>query len=98
MLSRFSLKSDKGRLVKTCHDLHDLVYIYVSSNNTISRLLNAHLGINFPIMSVKENFSIKENLQMLVSALKEMQANMETKDKDVQESISQSFYAKTAGP
>ncbi|KFV95339.1 hypothetical protein N326_03770, partial [Eurypyga helias] len=98
MLARLGFKSDKERLVKACQDLHDLVYMYVSSINTIFRLLNAHLGTNFPIMSVKENFSIKENLQLLVSALKEMQAAMETRDKAVQESISHSWYAKIAGP
>jgi len=49
-------------------------------------------------MAVKENFSIKDNLQLLVSALKEMQATMETKDKDVQESIRHSLCAKIAGP
>ncbi|KAM6425275.1 uncharacterized protein C12orf60 homolog [Rhynochetos jubatus] len=98
MLARLGFKSDKERLVKACQDLYDLVYIYVSSTNTVFRLLNAHLGTNFPIMSVKENFSIKENLQLLVSALKEMQATVETKDKDVQESISHRWYAKIAGP
>ncbi|KAM9293459.1 uncharacterized protein C12orf60 homolog [Morus bassanus] len=98
MLAHLGFKSDKERLVRACQNLHDLVYIYVSSTNTIFRLLNEHLGTNFPIMSVKENFSIKENLQLLVSALKEMQATMERKDKDVQESISHSLYAKIARP
>ncbi|XP_074757276.1 uncharacterized protein C12orf60 homolog [Athene noctua] len=98
MLAHLSFKSDKGRLVRTYQDLHDLVYIYVSSTNTVFRLPNVHVGTNLPIMSVKENFSIKENLQLLVSVLKEMQATMETKDKDVQQIISQSFYAKIAGP
>lgn len=90
--------SDKERLVKACQNLHDLVYIYASSINRIFRLLNGNFGTNFPIMSVKENFSIKDNLQFLVSALKEMQANIESKDKDVHESISQSLYARIAGP
>ncbi|KFP97194.1 hypothetical protein N330_12434, partial [Leptosomus discolor] len=85
MLACLGFKSDKERLVRTCQNLHDLVYIYVSSINKIYRLLNTHLGTNFPIIPVKENLSIKENLQLLVSALKEMQATMETKDKDVQE-------------
>ncbi|XP_010117554.1 PREDICTED: uncharacterized protein LOC104478797 [Chlamydotis macqueenii] len=98
MLARLGFKSDKDRLVTACQNLHDLVYIYVSSTNKIFRLLNAHLGTNFPIMSVKENFSIKENLQLLVSALKEMQAIMETKDRDVQEIIRHSLHAKIAGP
>ncbi|KFZ52974.1 Single-pass membrane and coiled-coil domain-containing protein 3, partial [Podiceps cristatus] len=98
MLARLGFKSDKERLVRACQNLYDLVYIYVSSTNTIFRLLNAHLGTKLPIMSVKENFSIKENLQLLVSALKEMQATMQTEDKDVQESISHSLYAKISGP
>lgn len=98
MLARLGFRSDKERLVRACQNLHDLVYIYVSSINTIFRLLNGNFGTNFPIMSVKENFSIKDNLQFLVSALKEMQANMESKDKDVHESISQSLYARIAGP
>lgn len=98
MLALLGFKSDKERLVRACQNLHDLVYIYVSSINTIFRLLNAHLGTNFSIMSVKENFSIKENLQLLVSALKEMQATVEAKDKDVQEIIGHSLHAKFAGP
>ncbi|XP_009896842.2 uncharacterized protein LOC104298474 [Dryobates pubescens] len=90
-------KSHKGRLIRTCHNLHDLVYFYVSSTNKMFRLLNQHLGTNFPIMTVKEHFSIEENLQLLVSALKEMQTTMETKNKEVQESIAHSLY-KTSGP
>ncbi|KFV65805.1 hypothetical protein N307_06717, partial [Dryobates pubescens] len=84
--------SHKGRLIRTCHNLHDLVYFYVSSTNKMFRLLNQHLGTNFPIMTVKEHFSIEENLQLLVSALKEMQTTMETKNKEVQESIAHSLY------
>ncbi|KFP23748.1 hypothetical protein N325_01056, partial [Colius striatus] len=87
MLACLGFKSDKERLVMACQNLHDLVYIYVSSANKIFRLLNAQLGTNFPIMSVKENLSIKDNLQLLVSALKEVQTSIETKDKDVWESI-----------
>ncbi|KAM6384627.1 uncharacterized protein FN964_011932 [Alca torda] len=98
MLARLGLKSDKERLIGACHNLHDLVYIYVSSTNTIFRLLNAHLGTNFPIMPVKEHFSIRENLQLVVSALKEMQATVETTDKDVQGSISHSLYGMIADP
>ncbi|PKU36226.1 protein c12orf60 [Limosa lapponica baueri] len=98
MLARLGLKSDKDRLIEACENLHDLVYIYVSSTNTIFRLLQVHHGTNFPIMPVKEHFSIKENLQLVVSALKEMQATVETKDKDLQGSISHSLYAKIADP
>ncbi|KFP73769.1 hypothetical protein N311_09381, partial [Apaloderma vittatum] len=47
MLARLGFKSDKERLIRTCQDLHDLMYFYVSSTNTMFRLLNAHLGTNF---------------------------------------------------
>lgn len=98
MLAHLGLKSDKERLIGACQNLHDLVYLYVSSTNTVFRLLNAHLGTNFPIMPVKENFSIKQNLQLMISALKQMQAMVEAKDKDVRGSISHSLYAKIADP
>ncbi|OXB75377.1 UNVERIFIED_CONTAM: hypothetical protein H355_010579 [Colinus virginianus] len=98
MLSRLGFRSDKERLLKACQNLYELVYIYVSATNAIFQILNRHLGTNFPTMTVKENFSIKENLQLLLSALKEMQATMETKDKDVQESMKQSLCAKITGP
>ncbi|KFQ31233.1 hypothetical protein N332_11920, partial [Mesitornis unicolor] len=94
MLARLGFKSDKERLLMACQNLYDLVYIFVSSTNTMFRLLNAHLGTNFPTMSVKENFSIKDNLQLIISALKQMKATVETEDKDVEESISDSLYAK----
>ncbi|OPJ69058.1 hypothetical protein AV530_013093 [Patagioenas fasciata monilis] len=97
MLARLGFQSDKERLAAACQNLYDLVHIYVSSTNTILQLLNTHLGTSFPTLAVKENFSIKENLQLLVNALKDMQASMETKDKDVEESISHRLYAKIAG-
>ncbi|KAM8820058.1 uncharacterized protein C12orf60 homolog [Eudromia elegans] len=97
MLARLGFESDKQRLLRASQDLYDLIYIYISSTNTIFRILNEHLGTNLPIISVKENFSIKENLQLLVESLKEMQVIVETKDKDVQENISHSLYAKIAG-
>ncbi|KGL76058.1 hypothetical protein N309_01412, partial [Tinamus guttatus] len=94
MLARLGFESDRQRLLRASQDLHDLVYMYISSANTIFQILNEHLGTNLPIISVKENFSIKENLQLLVNYLKEMQVIVETKDKDVQEKISNSLYAK----
>ncbi|KFU90649.1 hypothetical protein M959_13567, partial [Chaetura pelagica] len=48
MLSRLGFKSDEDRLVSAGQTLHDLVYMYVSSSNKTFRLLNAHLGTNFP--------------------------------------------------
>ncbi|XP_015715139.1 uncharacterized protein LOC107312338 [Coturnix japonica] len=98
MLARLGFSNDKDRLVKACQNLYELVYIYVSATNTIFKILNQHLGTNFPILAVKENFSIKENLQLLISALKDMQATMETKDKDVQESMKLRLYARISGP
>ncbi|KAM6290366.1 uncharacterized protein C12orf60 homolog [Porphyrio hochstetteri] len=98
MLACLSFKSDKDRLITACQNLHDLVYFYISSTNSIARLLNAHLGTSFPIMPVKENFSIKDNLQLMISALKKMESTVDTKDKDVQESISCSLCTKTAAP
>ncbi|KFV03064.1 hypothetical protein N340_08800, partial [Tauraco erythrolophus] len=48
VLARLGFKSDKERLVTACQNLHDLMFIRVSSTNTIFRLLNAHLVTNFP--------------------------------------------------
>lgn len=97
MLARLGFKSDKERIIKACENLYDLVYIYVSSTNAIFKILNQYLGTEFPILAVKENFSIKENLRLLISALKEMQATMGY-DTDEEGSISRSFYARIAGP
>ncbi|XP_069711001.1 uncharacterized protein C12orf60 homolog [Phaenicophaeus curvirostris] len=49
-------------------------------------------------MPVKEHFSIKDNLELMLGALKEMQATIETKDKDVEESIKHSLTAKVSNP
>uniref|UniRef100_A0A8C4VL01 Uncharacterized protein n=1 Tax=Gopherus evgoodei TaxID=1825980 RepID=A0A8C4VL01_9SAUR len=98
MLSIFGAERDKQRVLAASQTLYDFVYIYVSSTNTIFRILNQHLGTSFPVITVKENLSIKENLQLLISTLKEMQAVVEMKDKDVQQSISHHLYAKIAGP
>ncbi|KFO83025.1 hypothetical protein N320_11427, partial [Buceros rhinoceros silvestris] len=48
MSAFLGFKSDKERLFRACHNLHDLVYFHVSSTNKIFRLLNEHLGTNFP--------------------------------------------------
>ncbi|XP_074858597.1 uncharacterized protein C12orf60 homolog [Carettochelys insculpta] len=98
MLSLFGAERDKQRVLTASQTLYDFIYIYVSSTNTIFRILNQHLGTNFPIITVRENLSIKENLQLLISTLKEMQVVVEMKDKVVQNSISQCLYAKLAGP
>ncbi|CAM4465354.1 unnamed protein product [Lepidochelys olivacea] len=98
MLSIFGAERDKQRVLAASQTLYDFIYIYVSSTNTIFRILNQHLGTSFPIITVRENLSIKENLQLLISSLKEMQAVVEMKDKDVQQSISHRLYAKMVGP
>uniref|UniRef100_A0A8C8SWC6 Uncharacterized protein n=1 Tax=Pelusios castaneus TaxID=367368 RepID=A0A8C8SWC6_9SAUR len=89
---------DKQRVLAASQTLYDFIYIYVSSTNTIFRILNQHLGTSFPIITVRENLSIKDNLQLLISALKEMQAVVEMKDKDVQQNLSHHLYTKIAGP
>ncbi|KFQ22608.1 hypothetical protein N331_08121, partial [Merops nubicus] len=48
MLSGLVFTSDKERLLRACHELHDLLYFYLSSTNKIFRLLNTHLGTSFP--------------------------------------------------
>lgn len=98
MLSIFGTERDKQRVLAASQTLYDFIYIYVSSTNTIFRILNQNLGTSLPIITVRENLSIKENLQLLISTLKEMQAVVEMKDKDVQQSISHHLYTKIAGP
>ncbi|XP_005012204.2 uncharacterized protein C12orf60 homolog [Anas platyrhynchos] len=95
MLACLGLQSDKERIVKACENLYGLVYIYVSSTNTIFEILNHYLGTELPILAVKENFSIKENLQLLISALKDMKATM---GYDENGSVSPSFYSRIAEP
>lgn len=98
MLSFLGSETDEERLIKASQTLYDYVYLYVSSTNTIFRILNQHLGTHFPIISVTESLSLKENLQLLVSSLKEMQTVVETEAKDVKHHIGQQLYAKIAGP
>lgn len=91
MLACLGLQNDKERIFTACENLYDLVYIYVSSTNTIFKILNHYLGTEFPILVVKENFSIKENLQLLINALKEMTATM---GYDNDGCIDPSFYSR----
>ncbi|XP_054843723.1 uncharacterized protein C12orf60 homolog [Eublepharis macularius] len=98
MLSLFGAEKDKQRLCNASRVLYDCVYIFVSSTNTMFRMLNQYLGTEFPNIVVRENLSIKENLQLLVSALKDMQETVELKDKDVQQLISSPLYAKIIRP
>ncbi|KAL8221771.1 UNVERIFIED_CONTAM: hypothetical protein K2H54_074470 [Gekko kuhli] len=98
MLSMFGAEKDKKKLCDASRALYDCVYIFVSSTNTMFRMLNQYLGTEFPNVVVRENLGIKENLQLLVSALKDMQETVELKDKDVQQCISGPLYAKILQP
>lgn len=93
MLACLGLQSDKGRIFTACENLYDLVFICVSSTNTIFKILNHYLGTELPILAVKENFSIKENLQLLINALKEMKATM---GYDEDGNVDPSFYSRMA--
>ncbi|KAJ7329976.1 hypothetical protein JRQ81_016150 [Phrynocephalus forsythii] len=98
MLSFFGAEKDKERLRNASRSLYDCVYMFVSSTNTIFRMLNQFLGTELPMVIVRENLSIKENLQLLVSALKEMQEIVESKDKEIQQKVSLPLYSKIATP
>ncbi|XP_060100559.1 uncharacterized protein LOC132575892 [Heteronotia binoei] len=98
MLSLFCAEKDKQRLCKASHTLYDCVYVFASSTNTMFRMLNQYLGTEFPNVVVRENLSIKENLQLLLSALKGMQETVELKDKDVQQCVSGPLYSKILLP
>ncbi|KFO96005.1 hypothetical protein N300_13110, partial [Calypte anna] len=87
MLGLLGLKSSKERLVSASQSLHNLLSLYVSTANTMIQLLNTHLDTNLPAMTMKENLGIKENLQLLIIGLKEVQATVGKKDKDAQEII-----------
>ncbi|KAJ6656379.1 hypothetical protein lerEdw1_003882 [Lerista edwardsae] len=87
-------EKDKQRLVSASRNLYDCVYVFVSSSNIMFRMLNQYLKTEFANVVVRENLSIKENLQLLMSALKEMQETVDTKAKEVQQRISEPLYAK----
>lgn len=87
-------EKDKQRLVNASRNLYDCVYVFVSSSNIITRMLNQHLKAEFSNVVVRENLSIKENLQLLISALKEMQELVDAKAKEVQQRIGDPLYAK----
>ncbi|XP_062989745.1 uncharacterized protein C12orf60 homolog [Elgaria multicarinata webbii] len=94
MLSVFGSEKDKERLLKASRHLYDSIYTFVSSTNTIFRMLNQYIGSELAIFTVKENLSIKENLQLLGSSLKEMQEIVVAKDKDVKQKVSLPLYSK----
>ncbi|XP_053107372.1 uncharacterized protein LOC128325719 [Hemicordylus capensis] len=98
MLPSFGIEKDKQRLLQASRNLYDCVYILVSSSNTIFRMLNEYLGTEFSNTVVRENLSIKENLQLLISALKEMQETVESQDKEVQQHVNVPLYTKIMLP
>uniref|UniRef100_A0A8D2KZE4 Uncharacterized protein n=1 Tax=Varanus komodoensis TaxID=61221 RepID=A0A8D2KZE4_VARKO len=98
MLSVCGSEKDKERLLNASRHLYDCVYMFVSSTNTIFRMLNQFLRTQLAIITVRENLSIKENLQLLVSALKEMQEMVDLKDKEFQQKISLPLYSKIILP
>uniref|UniRef100_A0A8C5RKK2 Uncharacterized protein n=1 Tax=Laticauda laticaudata TaxID=8630 RepID=A0A8C5RKK2_LATLA len=98
MQSIFCGAKSEEKLVKASRDMYDCVYIFVSSINTAFRMLNQFLGSKLAIITVQENLSIKENLQLLQSALKEMQMLVELKDKDFQQKIEVPLYSQLILP
>ncbi|XP_026553501.1 uncharacterized protein LOC113434490 [Pseudonaja textilis] len=98
MHSIFCGAKSEEKLVKASRDMYDCVYFFVSSINTAFRMLNQFLGSKLAIITVQENLSIKENLQLLQSALKEMQMLVELKDKDFQQKIEVSLYSQLILP
>ncbi|XP_042325752.1 uncharacterized protein C12orf60 homolog [Sceloporus undulatus] len=98
MLSFFGGDKEKARLLNASRNLYDCVYMFVSSSNTIFRMFNQFLKTELPVITVRENLSIKENFQLLTSALREMQEFVESKDKEVQQKISLPLYSKIATP
>uniref|UniRef100_A0A8D0CE84 Uncharacterized protein n=1 Tax=Salvator merianae TaxID=96440 RepID=A0A8D0CE84_SALMN len=97
-MSFFGPEKDKERLLSASRTLYDCVYMFISSTNTIFRMLNQFLGTEFAILTVRESLSIKENLQLLGSALKEMQEAVELKDQDIQQIVSFPLYSKIILP
>ncbi|XP_060632109.2 uncharacterized protein C12orf60 homolog [Anolis sagrei] len=94
MMSFFGADKEKARLVNASRGLYDCVYMFVSCTNTLFRMFNQFLKTEFPIIIVRENLSIKENLQLLMSSLREMQELVESKDKEIKEKISHPLYSK----
>lgn len=93
-MSLFGSEKDEQKLINASRTLYDCVYIFVSSSNIIFRMLNQYLKTDFPNFVVKENLSIKENFQLLISALKEMQESMETQANMVQQQIGDPLISK----
>ncbi|XP_070610898.1 uncharacterized protein C12orf60 homolog [Erythrolamprus reginae] len=86
------------KLVKASREMYDCVYIFVSSTNTAFRMLNQFLGSKLPIITVQENLTIEENLQLLQTGLKEMQTLVQLKDKAFQEKIEVPLYSQLILP
>uniref|UniRef100_A0A670J251 Uncharacterized protein n=1 Tax=Podarcis muralis TaxID=64176 RepID=A0A670J251_PODMU len=92
-----TLKGEE-RLLNASRNLYDCVYMFVSSTNIAFRMLNQFLGTDLAIITVRENLSIKENLQLLMSALKEMQEKVEAKDQDIKQKVGLPLYSSIVLP
>ncbi|XP_077791027.1 uncharacterized protein C12orf60 homolog [Podarcis muralis] len=98
MLGRFGAQKGEERLLNASRNLYDCVYMFVSSTNIAFRMLNQFLGTDLAIITVRENLSIKENLQLLMSALKEMQEKVEAKDQDIKQKVGLPLYSSIVLP
>ncbi|XP_008108992.1 uncharacterized protein LOC103278867 [Anolis carolinensis] len=94
MMSFFGAEKEKSRLVNASRGLYDCVYMFVSCTNTLFRMFNQFLKTEFPIIIVRETLSIKENLQLLMSSLRELQELVDSKDKEIKEKIGHTLYSK----
>ncbi|CAI5785844.1 Hypothetical predicted protein [Podarcis lilfordi] len=98
MLGKFGAQKGEERLLNASRNLYDCVYMFVSSTNIAFRMLNQFLGTDLAIITVRENLSIKENLQLLMSALKEMQEKVEAKDQDIKQKVGLPLYSSIVLP
>ncbi|XP_034982769.1 uncharacterized protein LOC118090758 [Zootoca vivipara] len=98
MLGRFGSQKSEERLLNASRNLYDCVYMFVSSTNIAFRMLNQFLGTDLAIITVRENLSIKENLQLLMSALKEMQEKVEAKDQEIKQKVGLPLYSSIVLP
>ncbi|XP_033018275.1 uncharacterized protein LOC117053977 [Lacerta agilis] len=98
MLGKLGAQKVEERLLNASRNLYDCVYMFVSSTNIAFRMLNQFLGTDLAIITVRENLSIKENLQLLMSALKEMQEKVEAKDQDIKQKVGLPMYSSIVLP
>ncbi|XP_048012568.1 single-pass membrane and coiled-coil domain-containing protein 3-like isoform X1 [Megalobrama amblycephala] len=84
----------REQLIRKSQEVHELMKNNFRATNQLSEALNKHLGLSFSPIALNESATVKENCDVIIQRIREIQAEVLKIDEKLKEKLEPALYEK----